>query len=308
MAVSVHPPRAGVLAKQWRRSTWWPRFTVRQTAREIVRQLLHSEVYDGSIEPVMRRAVVPGWPQFYQGQRLRGCWFSGSFAMFALFAFAAIGTDEGAIWLGLAVAAHLSSALDVLLPATRGADRRWLQIASGLATIGAVTYLPLGVLAHFFFSPRQIMNHLATFDVGDGILVSSAVYHLRTPRPGDMVVYDIPPLDVSTTNGAHMQFVIRGQRIDRIIAGPGQKVRIENGILLVDGVASVNLPLNAGNIPNAFSTVVPPDEYLIFPSTVMMRGMNLSGAQWHYLSRVSTNRIFGLVYARYWPWSRFELL
>jgi hypothetical protein len=309
VAVGVYPPRASAWTKPWRRATWRLRWAMGRAAQTTVRRLLDRDfVYDGPAGPVVRRCVVPGWPQFYQGQRVRGCWFLGIFTAFVLVAIATLGTEEGAIWLGLAVAAHLSSALDVLLTATRGSDARWLHIAWRLLTLGAVTYLPLGLMVHFFFSPRQITRPIANFSVGDGVLVNSAVYYLRAPNLGDVVLYNLARIQVPGPFGTHTQYVIQGPQIDRIVAGPGQRVRIDDGVLFVDEKPAVNLPLNRNAMPKALATVVPPDHYFIVPSSISMTGMELQDRHWLLIGQVPRERIVGLVYARYWPWRSFELL
>lgn len=230
------------------------------------------------------------------------------FLAFGLLALTAIGTEQGALLLGLAVAAHLSSVLDVLLPATRGADARWLQVTRGLAVVGAVTYLPLAVFTHCFFNPWQVSYPVATLEVGDGVLTSAAVYYFRAPRPGDVVIYETPRLQVAAALSDHTQYIIQGRRLDRVVAGPGQNVRIEGGKLFVDGSPSPYLLLNPGSMPDAFAMVVPPERYLILPSTLATAGMRLSPDSWRDLTLIPGERIYGLVYARYWPWNHFELL
>lgn len=307
VAVSVYPPRASAWVKRCRRWFWWPRIgahTVQETAADLL--LGRGERRRPDLRVAMRM-IVPGWPHLYQGEAVRGWCFLGTFLALGFFAASMLGTTLGSICLGLAVATHASSVLDVVIAETAKSRARLTYTVLCLAAVGIAVYWPLASLANNWIVPRQITADLAPFSRGDVVLVSPGVFSLRQPRPGDVVLYQIPGGRVAGRFfGRAAAYALQGERIDRILAGPMQHVRIDAGKLLVDGKPSSDLPLDTTRMPGAFEIDVPAGSYLILPTTALREGMNLYGLNWQQASLVPANQILGRVYVRHWPWIRFE--
>lgn len=308
LAISVHPPRASAWVKWWRRRSVRARLAVQNAARAVGAVLVDRDVYDGPIGPVMRRTIVPGWPQFYQGRRLRGSCFLGIYASLAASALATLGTEIGSVCLGLAIATHASSALDVVLPATRESEGRLVRILAMLGLVGLIAYgIPFYAISGFAV-PRRIAIATGPLDAGDVVLLSPGIYRLRSPQPGDTVLYELPALQVPARRQTHATFEFRGQRIDRILAGPGEHLQFDDGNWFIDGRPSSQVPLHTRRLPRKLDIRVPPDCYFILPTTALMDGMDLERLDWARASLVRTERILGRVWIRHWPWRRFALL
>ncbi|HQU41644.1 MAG: hypothetical protein B7Z73_02470 [Planctomycetia bacterium 21-64-5] len=308
VAISVCPPRASAWAKWWRRRFWWSRVNWRHISETIDDLLLGRGVRQYPTWQVMVRMVVPGWPYFYRGNRIRGWAFLGTFLGLAPLALGTLGTVLGSIFLGLAVAVHASSVLDVVIAETRQSRARLTYAVICLAGVGLAVYWPLGYLAGAWTVPRQITADLPPFARGDVVLFSPGLYALRAPQPGDVVLYEVPSARVAGRYaGRAANYAIQGQRIDRVVAGPGEHVSIQGGKLLVDGKPSSYLPLDVARMPGALDVQVPAGFYAILPTTALREGMSLQGLDWQRVSLVPAHQILGRVYLRHWPWYRLSL-
>jgi hypothetical protein len=308
LAISVYPPRASAWAKWWRRWFWSPRVNWGRASEAIDDLLLGRGVRQYPAWRHIVRMVVPGWPQFYRGDRTRGWIFLGTFLTLGFLAVTALGTSLGSVLLGLAVAAHASSVLDIVIAETSQSRARIIYAIMCLAGVGLGVYWPLGTLASAWIVPLPIVRDMPPFVHGDVVLTSTGIYTLRQPQPGDVVLYQVPASRVAGTYAGHAaNYQIQGERIDRIIAGPGQRVRIEAGKLLVDAQASEHVPLNAAGMPGGLDLEAPPGYYVILPTTSLTRQMDPQRLNWQHTSLVPAGQILGRVYVRNWPWYRFQL-
>ncbi|MGH9599285.1 MAG: S26 family signal peptidase [Terracidiphilus sp.] len=308
LPISVHPPRAAAWVKWWRRRFWWPRMSWPRVDDLLTDLVLGRGERRRPALGVVARAVVPGWPHLYQGHRARGWCFLGTYLALGFFALSTLGTALGSIFLGLAVAVHASSVLDIVISETTQSRARLTYAVVCLLGVGLAVYLPLSHAARAWTVPRQITADLPPFARGDVVLLSPAVYALRQPAPGDVVLYELPSGRVAGRYmGRAANYALRGERIDRIVAGPGQHVRIEAGKLLVDGKPSSDMPLNIARMPGGLDVQVPPAFYLILPTTALREGMSLEGLDWQQVGLVPTRQILGRVYLRHWPWHRLSL-
>jgi hypothetical protein len=310
MTFGVHPPRAGVWTKRWRRWFRWSRIHWRAAGEAAGRELLGSDVGAGPPWPVMARMVAPGWPQFYQGDRIRGWCFLSGYCSLAVLALTTFGTFFGSVCLGLAIATHAASVLDVVLGATRQSRGRMTYALVCLIAVGLSVYAPLGYLAGGMLVPQRITANLPPFSRGDVVLTSTAIYSIfRSPRPGDVVLYEAPHARIQGRYGGWAANIdIQGLRIDRVLAAAGQHVHIEGGMITIDGQPSRYLPLNPARMPVRFDANVPPGCFLILPTTALTERFNLQALDWAHASVVREDQIRSRVYLRHWPWLRFTLL
>jgi signal peptidase I len=89
---------------------------------------------------------------------------------------------------------------------------------------GLVALLLITFVVRTFYIPSGSME--PTLQINDVLLVNEFEYRFTKPRDGDIVVFTPP---IPTTNDF----------IKRLIAGPGQTLRIHNGVVYRDGVALV---------------------------------------------------------------------
>lgn len=309
VAINVHPPRARAWVKRCRR--WFSSFLFawRRTTEMAAWGLVGADASESPPWPAMARMVAPGWPQIYQGNRPRGLIFLAVWGVLAALALVTAGTSIGSVCLGLALAVHASSALDLILAATRQSRGRITYALFSLIAIGFVVYAPLGYVAGGLLVPQRIAANMPPFFRGDVVLTSPATYStFRHPECGDVVLYEVPSATIAGRYGPWAaNIAIRGQRIDRILATSGQHVQIEGGKLLVDGQPSPYLPLNRARMPERFTVSVPPGCFFILPTTALGEQYDLRGLPWQHVSLVSADQIISRVYARHWPWTRFTL-
>lgn len=97
------------------------------------------------------------------------------------------------------------------------------EIAESLAiAMGLVFLIIRPFFVQAFFIPSESM--VPTLLVHDHILVNKAVYRVRDPRHGEIVVFKAPP-----EAGKQIDF------IKRVIGVPGDEIYVEPGYVLVDG-------------------------------------------------------------------------
>jgi type IV secretory pathway protease TraF len=312
----VNPPRAGRWTKRFRRlvptgrayyasrdAMTRPRFAATAAVNRIAS---HTPVFPPLA--VMARMIVPGWSHFYVGQRWRGriaMWGCLSCLVPGLFWF---GTTAGSILIGLAFSVHSSAALDSFTQLTPDQGlRHRMAMSIGLSLLLFLAlYLPVGHLITAVADPRVMQTDDGTFAEDDVVLVN----HWRTPRLGSVVLYEIPEQRLGQRGygreRAYLQFT--GERVDRILAGPGDRVRWADGRLEVNGQSSALLPLNPGRIVGALDFNVPPGHVLILPSTTPQLRNVQDPPLWQSLSLVPVENIVGRAYVRSHPLRRFKLL
>jgi signal peptidase I len=308
--MEVHPPRAGRFRKSVRRTVPLRRAVIRardamEDAGTIgrIRQLRTLAPW-----PLLLRMALPGWVHFYMGQRVRGHLFLWGTLVFLVPGLLMLGTLWGSIWLGTAFSVHSWDALDAVTQTFPDAGQRDRMARSILISIllGALVYVPVGLLLFRVADPTVISLDMPPFARGDVLLVN----HLAEPRPGQIVVYEEPNFTITEHSGHERRFThITGERIDRILAGPGDKVIWDKGKLLVNGQLSDLQPLNPAVTPrNRFELLVPAECFFVLPSTTPYLRADEDDATWRGLGTVGQERVSGRVYARTNPFSRLGRL
>jgi signal peptidase I len=149
-----------------------------------------------------------------------------------------------------------------------------------------------------------------TLDPGQRVLVNRLIYHFRDPKIGDIVVFH-PPQGAErgnecgarrppgsacpepTPEQADVNF------IKRIVAGPGDTLRVEDGQPVVNGVKPDEdfiRPCRPGgecNLPKEIT--IPPDHYFMMGDN---RGESDDSRFWGPVPR---DWIIGKAFATYWP-------
>ena len=304
--IDVHPPRAGRMRKRLRRAV--PVSRAMAEARDAFQAV-------GPTSEILRvaarapwglflRLIVPGWSHFHVGQPVRGHLFLWGTLVFLLPGLLLFGTLAGSLLLGMAFSVHSWAALDIVtqtFPDGGMRDRMARSLAISMVLALAV-YVPAGVLLTRVADPTIVSVPLASFQAGDVVLVN----HWATLRPGQVVMYRIPEhTRTEAQRQREMRYVyFTGERIDRILAGPGDRVVWAKGRLTVNGQPSDARPLNPEVAPPRLALTVPEATYLILPTTTpYVRAADDDGA-WQALSLVPADRIVGQVYARTNPLSR----
>ncbi|HIQ20911.1 MAG TPA: hypothetical protein EYH34_06720 [Planctomycetes bacterium] len=311
-AIDVHPPRASRWAKRWRRLVPWTTLLAYRWNRleEQVSASLGRVETTRPLLGVFARMLVPGWPQIYLGQVRRGQLFLGLYAVCLVAGLIHVGTFLGSLLLGLALSAHLSSVLGVVFSGTGEWFSRVVWTLGCWTVIGLVVYWPAVWAVSQVAVPQRIVENAPPFRRGDVILYNPSAYRWSAPEAGDVVLYQVPPTQVTsrTEQGYPMLYNIQGMRIDRIIAGPGQRVRWDGQRLEVDGAPSPWFPLNPARLPARISVEVPPRCYLVFPTTDPVVSSGAGAEVWRHVSLVPEANLLGKVYLRHQPLHRFWLI
>ncbi len=119
-AINVHPPRATALSK-WLQPTWRLRAMSRRIGQLLAvvrdwnlgRSAVDVEVLELS---TVLRCIIPGWANSHVGQRFEGTLFLAAYLTTGIFGLLMLGTEFGAMVLGVAFAIHVASAVKALIP------------------------------------------------------------------------------------------------------------------------------------------------------------------------------------------------
>jgi signal peptidase I len=310
--IDVHPPRArdrhglrlpgGVFANR-----------IRRAVSNAVSAQFESRHVDRPPALVVARLIVPGWAQLYLGHKLRGRVFLTAYCAFVIGALLFLGTGLGSIFLGLAIAVHASSVIDLVFAATRSDLLRILYCVCYGGLVALVVYWPVSLLFSSFAVPAPIMQGKGFLQPGDVVIYNPSAYRSSQPRPGDVVVYQMASTRISsplTRVGGHGNVIyqVGGRQIDRILAGPGQHVKAREGKLEVDGEPATQKPLNPSIGFQAGELTLPSDSYFIVPSGVPYLNGTVSSELWNYAAIVPAYQIAGKVYLRNYPLQRFAIV
>ena len=179
--------------------------------------------------------------------------------------------------------------------------------------------LALGIQA-FLVKPYRIPSEsmVPTLEIGQRVLVNRIGARFSDPSVGDVVVFH-PPTGAEADNSCGGGPPPPGQACDRptaeradvnfikrIVAGPGDRLRIDNGHVILNGKRAVGalhraLPGRRVHVPDREITI-PADHYFMMGDN---RGSSDDSRFWGPVPR---DWIIGGAFATYWPPKRIGLL
>ncbi len=140
-----------------------------------------------------------------------------------------------------------------------------------------------------FYIPSESM--VPTLEVGDRVFVNKFIYRFHEPERGDIVVFG------SLENGDD-------DLIKRVVAVPGDRVRIHNGVLKVNGETQEE-PYVKAQFPDG--TIYGPEK--VPEGEVFVMGDNRANSRdSRFFGPVPIDDIEGKAFFRYWPPSRIGLV
>jgi signal peptidase I len=170
----------------------------------------------------------------------------------------------------------------------------------------------------FVVKPYQIPSESMepTLDVNERVLVNRFLYHLRDPKIGDVVVFHPPKGADSDRCGVHRPpdeacpeptpEQSDTNFIKRIVAGPGDHLKILDGHAIVNGERpdeSFANPCGGGGACDL------PKEITIPPGHYFMMGDNRGASQdSRFWGPVPRDWIIGQAFTTYWPPQKIGLL
>jgi hypothetical protein len=311
MTLDVRPPRASS-ARGIGRRIWAGRFRLINIGRALQELQAAWEAEgerrfdeDDSPWPLLRRTVVPGWPQRYLGQRWQSHVLFWPFAACMVVGLVNWGLERGQWFLGMAFLIQQLSLIDIFRAHLPGADF-WTRIRRTFAGMFALTmavwFPSLYVLLHLA-EPYAFRGNVGPFGPGDMVLVNRWL----SPSPGRVVMAYVPFFDRVggrlMVAGHNVDYGNGSFTSDRVVGTAGDSVEWKDGTLFRNAVAQSWKSLNSQSIPKRASTQIQPGDVGIFLNVnllppPMRQDPDLSIAQ------VPRDDVIGVVWFRWRPLSR----
>lgn len=163
------------------------------------------------------------------------------------------------------------------------------ELPTLLVTAVIVAFLLKAFVIQPFWIPTGSM--IPTLMPNDRVLAEKISYYFREPRPGDIVVF-LPP------NGEKSDY------IKRVVAVEGQKIKIEDGKVFVNG-KSLKEPYLSDRFDNSgnLQEIVIPDDMVFVMGDNRPNSMDS-----RVLGPISEEKIVGRAFMIYWPIGRIRFL
>jgi signal peptidase I len=191
---------------------------------------------------------------------------------------------------------------------TEGMPHGWRVVIDWLVTIVGAILIVLAIKA-WVVNPYRIPSSSMepTLHCGrpgngcearfsDRVLANRFIYHFRSPKRGDIVVFNTPP-------AAAVRCGAGGTFVKRLIGLPGETWAERNGVVYIDGK-----PLEEPYVREERRDVrtlpprkIPPDHYFFMGDN---RASSCDSREWGTVPR---GNLIGKVFAIYWPPNRISL-
>ena len=129
----------------------------------------------------------------------------------------------------------------------------------------------------------------------DRVLANRLVYRFKEPERGDVIVFDVPDL-------AEERCGAGGVFVKRVIALPGERWRMENGFVYVDGKRLVEPYVE----PSRRGTDTRPETLVADGEFVMLGDNRTQSCDSRTWGSVPRDNLIGRVFAVYWPPGRIS--
>ncbi len=292
--VAVVPGRASALRLTNRLLRLWYPFERRvPTFVELwcwLRTRLRIRVLEPVHVPAVLRSVVPGWGHWWLGRRHTARLLLTAWLACLVLAAWMIATDVCPWLIYAAVLVHAVTVVSLFASNLCWERLPWRALfgATTFVALYCALYLPVLWLGGRFVRPVPLHGIQAGGPVeeGDGILVLGPWFKPESFAGGELVFYTLPAIGT----GAYQ--VQAGYGLDRILAVPGQHVRVDGTQIEIDGQ-----PLPAGAVPltnvelPAYQRRLGRDEYFVVPSQLILR--------WDQPTRGLTALLDGLLVVRH---------
>ncbi len=251
--INVQPPRAS--QRRLRGFDGISRFWNRLTGSS--RRRIGEFQADIDVAVPLFTLIWPGWPQLHAGRTWLGRIFSLLFVLTLIPALLTWGSWLSTLLLGVALACHFSSVMDISLHTDEGRQNMGQMIAL-LGVVVVVVYVPAYWFVHRLALPIVIQQTLNPgLPAGDVVLINRRLLTGSRMQPGDVVLYD-------QDGGAIPGYYIRGDWMERVLARGPCRVSFAKQQLQVDGQPVAHRPLS-GQIPENLELTIPAFHVLIAP-------------------------------------------
>ena len=304
--INVHPPRA----TPWQKAAGWWR--VRVLAGRAWRAIVPAnaplwisaanETFR-SISSTALRGIVPGWANFYLGQRRLGWLLLVCFLLTMIPVIVFWGSTLSILLLGLAVGIHTASVLAAVLVRVEGIGSRLTVIGGCCIALFLLVYLPIIIGVSRLISPLTINQNMPPLFAGD-IVWRRAVSQVL---PQQLVLYRGQPMQFPVAGQQYPLYVAGGPRAARILAIEQQAIEWRGGQLIID-----DTPV-PGSMPTANSEVgdsiiVPAGHVLLDATAIPAAGYQLVPKMWQKLAIIPLSNVDGVIMYRAWPPTRLGFI
>jgi signal peptidase I len=156
----------------------------------------------------------------------------------------------------------------------------------------------------FLFQPHQVKGSsmYPSFQDGEFILTNKISYRFEDPQRGDVIVFKAPESEPCSE--------IECEYIKRLIALPGERIKVQNGKIYINGELLVEsdylaetLQTGTGSfLPEGVEKVIPDGYYLPLGDN---RPFSRDGREFGPIPRQS---IIGKAWLRYWPFNKVGIV
>lgn len=311
-AVDFIPPRAssGRGGRRARATVHAARFSLLSGLADVGRALHLPETAGVSWSQLLS-ALIPGLPQIRArsaGLRFLGWTVLGAWGLVLLIALAFVGTGFSTL-LGFAcVSIHCFSISLLLTPLLQGTPLLYRLVAGisvyVVALMGLYWPASIGLRRMAQVLPVSGLRKQATLANDDVLLYTGGWTRPSSWKRGDLVVATIAAANHGNA------YVRAGFNVDRIVAIPGDAVRMSQGVLTINGEAPVAdcAPIGpTGGLPDA-DFQVGAGTYVVLPSALAWGNQGnvgaVRGAMLLNVAILPEDAIQGRVILRVRPWTR----
>ena len=160
----------------------------------------------------------------------------------------------------------------------------------------------IAILIYLFVTqPHQVngSSMYPNFHNGEFLLTDKLTYKLRNPQRGDVVIFTAPP-QANCPTGLNCDF------IKRIVAMPGERIKVERGQIFINGNKIIepyeNLVKGTSGgfsgssfLAEGVEKTIPEDQYIVMGDN---RPGSSDSRDW---GPISKSAIVGKAWLRYWP-------
>ena len=174
----------------------------------------------------------------------------------------------------------------------------WVLVIVGAILLALVVKV---FLLQAFYIPSLSMS--PTLRVGDRVLVNKLSYRLHDVNRGDVIVFERPASETSSTIP---------DLIKRVVGLPGESISFIDGAVYVDGKRLDESYLSDGTVPssaNAPNKCTAEAPCVVPSGQVWVMGDNRSDSKdSRYFGSIDESTIVGRAFVTVWPLGRFGLL